>query len=164
MNYIYVPGQKMFNVDDQTNDYIIFATLDDTEKYENIVSNPTVSLLFHDWITAKNLSLRKHSSSQTPASDTPSQTESSSLTHSSKLLNLLQELNQSELFQMSATIRGQAAVIEPNSEESSHYKSLLLRTNPDAHVFIQDEKTVIVKVKIQSAKVTDAENNTSIYK
>lgn len=164
MNYTYVPGSKAYSPEDRSNDYIIFATLDDTEKYENILVNPTVSLLFHDWITAKNLSVRKHSLSHTPTPEPTSQADSSSSAHPSKLLNLLQELNQAELFQMSATIRGEGIVIDPNSEESKHYKDLLLRTNPDAHVFILSDKTVIVKVKIESAKVTDTENNTSIYK
>ncbi|QLG72253.1 hypothetical protein HG535_0C06080 [Zygotorulaspora mrakii] len=163
MNYIYVPGERSFAPEDRSCDYIVFATLNNTEKYQNIISNPIVSLLFHDWITAKNLSLKKRSLSKSSASDQEEVAEGSGTSHSSKLLNLLQELNQSELFQMSATIRGHAAVIAPNSEESSHYKKLLLRTNPDAHVFIEDAKTVIIKVKIQSAKVTDSENNTSIY-
>lgn len=164
MNYIYVPSSKTYISHDQSDDYIIFATLDDTEKYANILANPTVSLLFHDWVTAKNLSLRKHSLSQTPTPDPAQPSTTTGAPQSSKLLNLLQELNQAELFQMSATIRGHGTIIDPKSEESKHYKDLLLRANPDAHVFIQSEKTVIVKVKIESAKVTDNENNTSIYK
>lgn len=163
MNYIYVPSSDTYAESDKSDDYIVFATLDNTEKYENILVNPTVSLLFHDWVTAKNLSLRKHSLSETPATD-PSQATTTGVPQSSKLLNLLQELNQAELFQMSATIRGHGTIINPTSEESKHYKDLLLRTNPDAHCFILSDKTVIVKVKIESAKVTDNENNTSIYK
>lgn len=163
MNYIYVPSSDTYAESDKSDDYIVFATLDNTEKYENILVNPTVSLLFHDWVTAKNLSLRKHSLSETPATD-PSQATTTGVPQSSKLLNLLQELNQAELFQMSATIRGHGTIINPTSEESKHYKDLLLRANPDAHCFILSDKTVIVKVKIESAKVTDNENNTSIYK
>ncbi|CCC68070.1 hypothetical protein NCAS_0A15120 [Naumovozyma castellii] len=168
MNYTYIPCSKSFRDDTSKNDYIIFATFADTEKYENIVKNPNVSMLFHDWITANNLSVRKSTLSQSGTPD-PSLTPrgnpmvASSPTHPSKLLHLLQELNQAELNQMSATIKGYAKAITPNSEESNYYKSLLLKTNPDAGVFILGENTVIVKVKIESAKVTDSENNTSIY-
>lgn len=163
MNYIYVSSSEAYAPDDKSDDYIVFATLDDTEKYENIKVNPTVSLLFHDWVTAKNLSLRKHSLSEVPATD-PSKATTTGVPQSSKLLNLLQELNQAELFQMSATIRGRGTIINPSSEESKHYKDLLLKANPDAHCFILSDKTVIVKVKIESAKVTDNENNSSVYK
>ncbi|CCF56342.1 hypothetical protein KAFR_0B00420 [Kazachstania africana CBS 2517] len=160
MNYTYIPSDKSFEQDKSKNDYIIFATSDDTEKYINIINNPTVALLFHDWVTANNLSVRKQSLSQT---STP-QPESTPQEHPSKLLNLLQQLNQSELNEMSATIKGHAVPIQPNTDESTYYKSLLLKTNPDAEVFILGDNTVIVKVKIESAKVTDSENNTSVYK
>ncbi|CCD26920.1 pyridoxal 5'-phosphate synthase NDAI_0J00280 [Naumovozyma dairenensis CBS 421] len=170
MNYTYIPKEKSYKDDKSENAYIIFATLDNTEKYDNMLTNPTVSLLFHDWITANSISVRKTELSR---SGTPTQSDvatpkegpivKSTPSHPSKLLNLLQELNQSELNQMSATIRGHATTIQPNSDESNYYKSLLLKTNPDAGVFILAENTVIVKVKIESAKVTDSENHTAIY-
>lgn len=168
MNYTYVPSDKTFTKG--SDDYIIFATHADTEKYRNIEVNPTVSLLFHDWITANSLSVRKRTLSQvsTPrdrsAVDLARENQAGSTPeHPSKLLNLLQQLNQAELNEMSATIQGQAIPIECNSDESNYYKNLLLKTNPDAEVFILGENTVIVKVKIKSAKVTDSENNTSVY-
>lgn len=169
MNYTYIPADKTFKNDNGEKDcYIIFATFNNTEKYINILSNPTVSMLFHDWVTANNLSVKKNnlSRSGTPMQEgsvTPAPI-SSAPQHPSKLLNLLQQLNQAELNEMSATIRGHAIPIEPASQESNYYKDILLKTNPDAKVFIDSEKTVIVKVKIESAKVTDNENNTSIYK
>ena len=169
MNYTYIPADKTFKNDNDAKDcYIIFATFNNTEKYINILSNPTVSMLFHDWVTANNLSVKKNnlSRSGTPMEEgaaTPAPIASAPQ-HPSKLLNLLQQLNQAELNEMSATIRGHAMPIEAGSQESNYYKDILLKTNPDAKVFIDSEKTVIVKVKIESAKVTDNENNTSIYK
>lgn len=161
MNYIYVPVDKRYGVgkDVDNKDSIVFATLTNTEKYRNICDNPKVSLLFHDWITAKNLSVRKHSLSQSTDADDNGGTQE----HPSKLLNLLQELNQAELFQMSANLRGSASIVDPSSDESKYYKDLLLRVNPDAHVFIQHNDTVIVKVQIEYAKVSDTENNTKVY-
>lgn len=162
MNYTYIPADKAFKgSNDCDGDYIIFATFKDTEKYENMSSNPVVSLLFHDWITANNLSVRKNSLSQTSTPDPVATTSISN--YPSKLLNLLQEMNQSELNEMSATLRGHAKIVDLNTEEFNYYKKLLLRTNPDAHVFILGDDTSIIKVRIESAKVTDSENNTSIY-
>lgn len=169
MNYIYVPAEATFGHENAKckDDYIIFATFATTEKYTNILSNPTVALLFHDWITANNLSVKKTTTSQTVTPNTQSDvspvTDSTS-SHPSKLLNLLQQLNQSELNEMSATIRGLAEPIDPSSEESDYYKKLLLKNNPDAEVFVLGENTVVVKVRIESAKVTDSENHTNIYK
>ncbi|CCK71048.1 pyridoxal 5'-phosphate synthase KNAG_0F03840 [Huiozyma naganishii CBS 8797] len=158
MNYIYVPHTQAFGAhsgDADTRDYILFATFDNTEKYTNILANPVVSLLFHDWVAANKLSVRK---SSTGAVLEPTRE------HPSKLLNLLQQLNQAELNEISATIRGHATPIDPQSEESAHYKQILLKANPDAEVFITGKNTVVVKVVIESAKVTDNENNTSVYK
>lgn len=173
MNYSYIPRDKTFDQENDKNDYIIFATNKDSEKYHNMVANPPVSLLFHDWITANNLSVRKASLSQTPTPD-PASTQLNPASgtgggaipnsHPSKLLNLLHELNQAELNQMSANIKGHAKIVDPATEESKFYKQLLLKTNPDAEVFILGDNTVIVKVKIESAKVTDSENNTAVYK
>ncbi|EDO18371.1 hypothetical protein Kpol_1013p43 [Vanderwaltozyma polyspora DSM 70294] len=164
MNYTYVPADKSYNhKEGQTDDYIIFATCANTEKYENILANPAVSLLFHDWITANNLSVRKNSLSQSATPDPTTLPTSTKGSHPSKLLNLLQELNQAELNEMSATLKGRAELIAPSTEESAYYKKLLLRTNPDADVFILGDNTYVVKVKIVSAKVTDSENNTTIY-
>lgn len=177
MNYTFISPNKNFNKVNKGNDekdcYIIFATFKDTEKYENIVNNPTVSLLFHDWVTANNLSVRKNSLSQvnTPQNEPNSNNASSTTTtdnasnppHPSKLLNLLQQLNQAELNEMSATIKGTAIPIISNEDESKYYKDLLLKANPDADVFINGDNVAIVKVKIESAKVTDNDNNIKVY-
>lgn len=151
MNYVYVPSDETFKPKkDSSDDYIIFATFEDSDKYQNMLSNPSISLLFHDWIAANNLSMMKHNLFEKKS-------------NASKLENFLQELNQTELNQISATITGKAEIINPLTEESSYYKKLLLRANPDADVFILGENTAVVKVKMQRAKVTDIENNVSIY-
>lgn len=58
-------------------------------------------------------------------------------------------MNQSELNQVSATINGIADIVNPNSEESTYYRRLLLTANPDADIFILGEDTAIIKVNIQ---------------
>ncbi|CAB4255600.1 similar to Saccharomyces cerevisiae YPR172W Protein of unknown function, transcriptionally activated by Yrm1p along with genes involved in multidrug resistance [Maudiozyma barnettii] len=152
MNYIYVPTDSTFETRDK-NDYIIFATSRDTEKYMNILTNPTVALLFHDWVAANNLSIRKHSINE----------YTDETANKEKLENFLDELDDSELNQISATIKGEADFINPLGPESKYYKTLLLRANPDADVFINGENTILVKVKMISAKITDSNSNTVTY-
>lgn len=170
MNYTYVPCHENFNPAEDKNDYIIFTAFKNSEKYLNIEKNPYVSLLFHDWVKANNLSVRKASISQTntpvneqnSSEDLPPPMESTA-SGKSRLLNLLQELNQAELNQMSANIRGHATILDKDSDESKFYKHILHKTNPDAEVFILGDNSEVIKVKIESAKVTDSENNTSVY-
>lgn len=166
MNYTYIPPSKVYVKEGEIGEpierkhYIIIATQKDTAKYENIRQNPQVSILIHDWVTAKKLSLRKNSMSNTP---TPEPQRSQDADHPSRLLNLLQELNQSELSQMSATMRGYAECIDPSHEEAKYYEAELLKANPDAAVFIQGNNIAVVKIELESAKVSDRENNTSFY-
>ena len=156
MNYIYVPGEKLFGQTDNKNDYIIFVTPQDTQKFYNIKENHKVALLFHDWIIANNLSVGKESISGTPTPTSIPHEEQ----RQSELLNLLQELNQAELNQMSASIGGETEIVNPESEESKYYKDLILKANPDAKAFIFEKNTAVVKVRIDNARVSNNENRT----
>ncbi|QHS75151.1 pyridoxal 5'-phosphate synthase SPAR_L04590 [Saccharomyces paradoxus] len=161
MHYIFISSTETFHkhehsIDIDRNDYIIFTVFEKSVTFSNVMSNPNVALLFHDWITAKNLTLRKKSVHD---NDDCSLVES----ESTKLNNFLRDLNQSELNQVSATVNGIADIVDPDCEESTYYRRLLLTANPDADIFILGEETAIIKVKIQKIKVSDMENNTSIY-
>lgn len=161
MHYIFVSSAETFHkheysIEIDCNDYIIFTVFEKSVTFRNVMSNPNVALLFHDWITAKNLTLRKKS---VHSKDDFSFVES----ESTKFNNFLRDLNQSELNQVSATINGIADIVNPNSEESTYYRRLLLTANPDADIFILGEDTAIIKVNIQKIKVSDMENNTSSY-
>lgn len=161
MHYIFVSSTEIFHKHEHStsidrNDYIIFTVFEKSVTFSNVMSNPNVALLFHDWITAKNLTLRKKSvHDNVDCSFVGSE--------STKLNNFLRDLNQSELNQVSATVNGIADIVNPDCEESTYYRRLLLTANPDADIFILGEETAIIKVKIQKIKVSDMENNTSIY-
>lgn len=160
MHYIFVSSTESFhkhehNNSTDNNDYIIFTVFEKSVTYSNVAGNPNVALLFHDWITAKNLTLRKKSVHEDGCPSFQSE--------STKLNDFLRDLNQSELNQVSATVNGIADIVNPESEESTYYRRLLLTANPDADIFILGEETAIIKVKIQKIKVSDMENNTSIY-
>ncbi|CAI4035348.1 hypothetical protein SMKI_12G5010 [Saccharomyces mikatae IFO 1815] len=160
MHYIFVSSTESFhkhehNNSTDNNDYIIFTVFEKSVTYSNVAGNPNVALLFHDWITAKNLTLRKKSVHEDGCPSFQSE--------STKLNDFLRDLNQSELNQVSATVNGIADIVNPESEESTYYRRLLLTANPDADIFILGEDTAIIKVRIQKIKVSDMKNNTSIY-
>lgn len=160
MHYIFVSSAETFHkheygIDSDRNDYIIFTVFEKSVKFRNVIENPNVALLFHDWITAKNLTLRKKSIHDENCS--------SGQAGSTKLNDFLRDLNQNELNQVSATVNGIADIVDPDSEESTYYRRLLLKANPDADIFILGEDTAIIKVKIHKIKVSDIENNTSVY-
>lgn len=152
MNYIYVAPDVTYGFRTD-NDYIIFAMSENTDKFMNILTNPTVSMLFHDWVAANNLSIRKHDINNSDMSATQCQ----------RLSNMLEELDDVELNQISATIQGAAEFVNPLGPESKYYKGLLLHANPDADVFINGSDTVLVKVRMLGAKVVDSDNNTITY-
>ncbi|CAG59741.1 uncharacterized protein GVI51_H00099 [Nakaseomyces glabratus] len=174
MNYVYLEKPQLFSEffcadlkgayedsDGIDNGYIIFATFDETEKIGNIRENPKVSLLFHDWISANNLSLRKGN----PLLNSSGSIEfSPQYSHGNRISNVLNNLEDNELNQMSATITGHARIVDCDSDESTYYMRLLLGANPDADIFILAENAVIVIVKMLDAKVSDNENNVGIYK
>lgn len=67
MHYIFVSSAETFHkheysIEIDCNNYIIFTVFEKSVTFRNVMSNPNVALLFHDWITAKNLTLRKKAS------------------------------------------------------------------------------------------------------
>lgn len=158
MNYYYLPSHELYSpksIDNETgpvdpsqsreHTYIILATGKNSVKYKNIEQNPNVSLLFHDWTTAKNLFKRNEVQED-----------------KSNLFKMLQELNQSELSQVSATLSGNAKILS-NEDELDYYKTKLLKENPDAKVYVDGKDNSIVLVQITSAKVCNSENQTNVY-
>ena len=53
--------------------------------------------------------------------------------------------------------------MDPSSEEFNYYEAELLKANPDAGVYTKGQNVAVVKVRLESAKVSDRENNTSFY-
>lgn len=151
MNYLYVPKELSFTHD---SDYIIFATMEDTVKYNNLLGNPKLSLLFHDWISVNNSIINK----QIITTGNIFKDNERNLNH---IINRypIDDIHD----QMSATVKGESEIVTPMTRESSYYKDLLLKGNPEAEVFILGTKTAIIKVKMLSCKVVDINNNINIY-
>lgn len=115
MNYTYLPSTPF----DPT-PVIIMTTNPSSKKTLNLINNPRVSLLVHDWVSHR------------PPTRTPDPTREGSpppqATRSS-LASLLLNLNTSALSSISTTINGEARIIEQGSEEEKWCKEKHLENN-----------------------------------
>lgn len=115
MNYTYLPSTPF----DPT-PVIIMTTNPSSKKTLNLINNPRVSLLVHDWVSHR------------PPTRAPDPTREGSpppqATRSS-LASLLLNINTSALSSISATINGQARIVEQGSEEERWCKEKHLENN-----------------------------------
>ena len=138
MNYTYVPQGEGAPYEESA--CVVLTSKRDTQKFQNIEVNPNVSLLVHDWVTAKSMA------------------ESAG----TGLAQLLKNLNQSEMSSLSATLTGTAKIIS-DDKEADFFREKHLENNPvDAKCFIKGD-TVVILVKIESATVADVQNHVRTY-
>lgn len=137
MNFVLLEPEQTYDPKETTKPVIVMATPVNTQKYENILANPVVAILIHDWISGE----------ATAAAD------------SSSLSVLLQRLNQTELAQRSATLMGHARIAK--GDETKFYQDVLLKRHPSAKCFIKD--TAIVLVDTTSVRVADSKNHVENY-
>ncbi|KAI9889505.1 MAG: hypothetical protein M1814_005199 [Vezdaea aestivalis] len=146
-----------------------------SKKTENMLHNPRVSLLVHDWV-----SHRPPTTSVTtgPAATEPERTASPPPPVArSSLAALLLNLNTSALSSISATINGTARLVERGTDEEAFYKEAHLRNNTfgeggeDSGIgqgsentyqgdggrgcFIEGEEVMVVVVKVESGRIAD---------
>ncbi|KAK6197427.1 uncharacterized protein RJT21DRAFT_123246 [Scheffersomyces amazonensis] len=144
MNYTYYHTEN--------NDYIIISTPKDTTKYNNILQNPNVSILIHDWISVKNGS---------------TEAESVSTKRRNSLYELLANLNKNEISRVSVMLDGKANVIDETNESYDFYKSLHLNNSKIDEIqsknYIESNDNAIILITIKACKVTDTENNIAEY-
>lgn len=115
MNYTYLPSTPF-----GPTPVIIMTTNPSSKKTLNLINNPRVSLLVHDWVSHR------------PPTRAPDPTREGSpppqATRSS-LASLLLNINTSALSSISATINGEARIIEQGSEEENWCKEKHLENN-----------------------------------
>ena len=121
MNYTYLPPSASPYTPHPT---IIMTTPPASKKTHNLLNNPRVSLLVHDWVSHRP---------PTATTNTTDLDQSSSLTTEqptrSSLANLLLNLNSSALSSISTTINGTARIVDQGTEEEAFYKKLHLANN-----------------------------------
>ncbi|KAI4162740.1 MAG: hypothetical protein LQ342_003627 [Letrouitia transgressa] len=165
MNYTYLSSTPF-----DPSPVIIMTTNPSSKKTLNLLSNPRVSLLVHDWVTHR------------PPTRIPDPTREGSpppqATRSS-LASLLLNINTSALSSISATINGTARMVEQGSEEESWCKERHLENNTfgdqareergifgtalsapsegdgGASCFIEGEEVRVVVVSVKEGRIAD---------
>ncbi|KAL2075950.1 hypothetical protein VTL71DRAFT_893 [Oculimacula yallundae] len=165
MNYTYLPTSQY-----STSPTIIMTTNPSSKKTLNLVSNPNVSLLVHDWVSHRppTTSNRRGSSDTRTGSPPPEASRSS-------LASLLLNLNTSAMSSISATINGVAKVVDRGTEEEKFYKEMHLENNTfeggaegegqsnfwgetqdgGREMYIEGEEVRVVVVRITDGRVSD---------
>ena len=115
MNYTFLPNYR------DTGPAIIMTTNARSLKTENLLANPRVSLLVHDWVSHRpptTVSITGERSGSPPAAATRS-----------SLATLLLNMNTSALSSISTTIAGEARFLETGTEEEKWCKEAHLANN-----------------------------------
>ena len=116
MNYTYLPSTPFYSLSTSQLDAhptIIMTTNPTSRKTSNLLSNPNVSLLVHDWVSHRPATTNPASAAEDGAREgsPPPRAQGSSLA------SLLLGLNTAALGRISVTINGTARVLEPGEEE-----------------------------------------------
>lgn len=122
MNYTYLPpSTSPYNTNSPL---IIMTTNPASKKMANLLSNPHVSLLVHDWVSHRppTTASSRRLSTDNPSTSPPAQPRSS-------LASLLLNLNTSAMSSISATINGSARLIAPDSAEERWFRQAHLENN-----------------------------------
>ncbi|KAK3355294.1 hypothetical protein B0H65DRAFT_42741 [Neurospora tetraspora] len=115
MNYTYLPSSPYSD-----SPVIVMTTNPASKKMNNLVANPNVSLLVHDWVSHRPST----SSQRRPSGGSPGPEH-----RSSSLAALLFNLNTSAVSSISATINGSARLVDRDSEEERFYRETHLENN-----------------------------------
>ncbi|KAK3330641.1 hypothetical protein B0H66DRAFT_70478 [Apodospora peruviana] len=113
MNYTYLPSSPYSQLP-----VIVMTTNPASKKMNNLVTNPNVSLLVHDWVSHRPSTSQRRLSGGSPGPEARS-----------SLAALLFNLNSSAVSSISATINGSARLVEPGSEEEKFYREKHLANN-----------------------------------
>ncbi|KAH8601586.1 hypothetical protein B0O99DRAFT_606964 [Bisporella sp. PMI_857] len=164
MNYTYLPSTPY-----SSSPTIIMTTNPSSKKTHNLISNPHVSLLVHDWVSHRPLTTARRGSTVERTGSPPPEASRSSLA------NLLLNLNTSALSSISVTINGDARLVDMGTEEEMYYREQHLDNNTFSEgeggqriwgsegqegdggrgIFIEGEEVRVVVVKIRDGRVSD---------
>jgi hypothetical protein len=123
MNYTYLPPNSRPTPTNAASQLpagpsIIMTSNPSSKKTINLLENPNVSLLVHDWVSSRpqNVSASGREASPTGA-------------RASSLANMLMQMNSAAVSSISATINGHATVLEPGTEEEKWCREQHLANN-----------------------------------
>ncbi|KZZ96104.1 FMN-binding split barrel-related protein [Moelleriella libera RCEF 2490] len=163
MNYTYLPSSPHSSAP-----VIVMTTNTQSRKTTNIVANPNVSLLVHDWVSHRPPTQGRRMSGGSPGPE-----------HRSSLASLLLNLNSTAMSSISATIGGAARLAPAGSEEEKYYTEQHLANNTfdeegqalfraDSHSggggggggtrqghFVAGEEVKVIVVDIKDVRISD---------
>ncbi|KAI1861281.1 uncharacterized protein JN550_010960 [Neoarthrinium moseri] len=113
MNYTYLPSSPH-----SAAPVIVMTTNPSSKKMNNLVENPNVSLLVHDWVSHRPPTQGRRPSGGSPGPE-----------HRSSLASMLLNLNTSAISSISATINGTASLVTRGSDEEKFYRDQHLENN-----------------------------------
>lgn len=160
MNYTYLPSSQYSSAP-----VIVMTTNPSSKKMTNVVENPNVSLLVHDWVSHRPPTHGRRPSGGSPGPE-----------HRSSLASLLLNLNTSSMSSISATINGTAELVPGGSEEEKFYREQHLENNTfdseggvpsfnqqdqgaqedgGRNCFVAGEEVRVILVKIKDIRTSD---------
>ena len=168
MNYTYLPSHPFASENLSPGPVIIMTSNPASKKTLNLVANPNVSLLVHDWVSSRppNMADRERSPVGARAGR-------------SSLANMLMNMNSAAVSSISATINGEARVLESGTEEETWCKQQHLANNTfegqtagseqlfgtsptnsrtgdgGRGSYIEDEEVKVVVVRIKDGRISD---------
>ncbi|CAJ2504418.1 Uu.00g118120.m01.CDS01 [Anthostomella pinea] len=113
MNFTYLPSSQY-----SPEPVIVMTTNSSSKKTHNIVANPNVSLLVHDWVSHRPPTQTRRPSGGSPGPE-----------HRSSLASVLMNLNSGEISRISATINGTAELVAQGSDEEKFFREQHLENN-----------------------------------
>ncbi|TKA76016.1 hypothetical protein B0A49_02926 [Cryomyces minteri] len=136
---------------------IIMTTNPSSRKTTNLLANPRVSLLVHDWVSHRPPTRRLSGQNSTSPSDPA---------HRPSLASLLVSMNTDALSSISATMNGSATILPAGSAEEAWCKTQHLENNSGDAMgdgegdggrgcFIEGERVRVVVVRIEEGRIAD---------
>jgi len=160
MNYTYLPSHPFPNSTILPNGpTIVMTTNPVSKKTSNLLSNPHVSLLVHDWV-----------STRPPSTATSDRERSPTGGPRSSLAAMLMQMNSTAVSSISATINGEARVLLTGTDEERWCKEQHLAANTFAESnadrlvspgdggrgsYIEDTEARVVIVRIKDGRISD---------
>jgi len=170
MNYTYLPSHPFPSTRFPSGPTIIMTSNPSSKKTLNLVRNPNVSLLVHDWVSSRPPNLTSAGNNDRECSPVGAR--------SSSLATMLMQMNSAAVSSISATINGEATVLEVGTEEERWCKrqhldnntftdssngdsGQLFSTSPSRtgdggrSRYIEDQDVRVVVVRIRDGRISD---------
>jgi len=130
---------------------LIMTSRRNTQKLENLLRHPSVSVLVHDFPQNRETFVRP------PGSTSPENPSSPEMLAADRLA---QEPSGTEARTCSVTVYGVVRIVEDPAKEE-HYKEIHLANNPKYHNFIVGDDIAVLLVDVEAARICNIHDRVS---